>query len=298
MIDYRGRVFDDMVFKPYSLSRRVASNFYQDECEVLVVHGMPEGVGKSAYVNHVLADLKGYQKEKDKELLQWMWKKKEAVDVRVWESDWEQAKPLIMYPPEEIVKRCKHMLIRGEREMAFHWDDAGTWLNAMEWHDPFVVAFMEYLSLARSNWGAIILSTPVEEWVLKKLRTATGVLHVPIIKLKDNFSHPFRPRRATCYKIQRYPNKVRSYWNTQFRDDFSAIMPTESFYRWYKPRRDQYAFMATVKMDAALKKRKEKGADISKDESVLSEIRKHIDRANDEAEDFSEVVEQKSPEAH
>jgi len=297
MIEYKGRIFDDMSFKPYSLTRRIASNFYQDECEVFVVYGMPEGIGKSAYVNHVLADLKGYQNEHEKELLQWMWKQKPSPDVKVWESDWERIKSLIMYPPEEIVKRCKDMLIREERDMAFHWDDAGTWLNAMEWQDTFVIAFMEYLSLARSNWGAIILSTPVEEWVLKKLRTATGVLHIPIIKLKDNFSHPFRPRRAKCYKIVRYPNKLRPYWNTEFIDDFSAIMP-DSFYAWYKPRRDQYAYLATLKMDAALRKRKEKGIDISKDELILDHLRKHIDRANDESEDFSEVIQQKIQEAH
>jgi len=298
MIEYKDyQPLDDSIFKPYSLSRRVASSFYQNECEVFVVHGMPEGIGKSAYVNHVLADLKGYQNCREKELLQWMWKPKPTADTKVWESDWGQTKTLIMYPPEEVVKRCKNMLINQERDMAFHWDDAGTWLNAMEWQDDFVIAFMEYLSLARTNWGAIILSTPVEEWVLKKLRTATGVLHIPIIKLKDNYSHPFRPRRATCYKVVRYPNKLRPYWNKEFTDDFSAIMP-DPFYKWYKPRRDQYAFQATVKMDIALKKRREKGIDTSKDEFVLDHLRKHIENANDESKDFSEVIQQKIQEAH
>jgi len=297
MIEYKDKVFNDAIFKPYSLSRRVASNFYQDECEVFVVHGMPEGIGKSAYVNHVLADLKGYQKERDKELLQWMWKEKPSPDVKIWENAWEEIKDFILYLPEDIVKRCKNMLINGEKEMAFQWDDAGTFLNAMDYNDPFVIAFMEYLSLARSNWGSIILSTPVEEWILKKLRTATGVLHIPIIKLKDNYSHPFKPRRATCYKVVRYPNKLRPYWNKVFTDDFSAIMP-DSFYKWYKPRRDHYAFQATVKMDVALRKRKEKGIDVSKDEFVLEDIRKHIDDANDKSEDFSELIQQKTQEAH
>lgn len=290
MIEHNGRNFDDSKFKPYSFSRRLARNYYEDECEIFLVYGMPEGIGKSAYVHHVLADIIGYQECHDKERLKWMWEDK-TEDVVVWDSDWESTKRSVLYLPKDVVLRCKTMLIKGQREVGFHWDDGGTWLNAMEWQDPFVVAFMEYLSLARSNWGGVIISTPVDEWVLKKLHSSVGILRIPIMKLGANYKNPLRPRRATCYKIIKYPNRVRHYWKTQFTDDFTAIMP-DDFYRWYKPNRDKYALMATLKMDRALAKRKKRGWDVSDDEQVLEEMKKHVSRANDEAKDFSEVVHQ------
>lgn len=296
LIDYGDRHFDDAKLRPYEFSRRIARNYYQNECEIFMVYGMPEGVGKTAFVSHVQSDLAGYQLSKDKEALQWMWKDKPSIDTPVWEADWESIRQSIFYLPEDVVKKCKGLLVKDRREMCFHWDDAGTWLNAMEWHDPFIVAFMEYLSLARSNWAAVILSTPVSSWVLKKLRTAEGILQVPIIKLAGK-AHIFRPRRATCYRIIKYPNRARPYWKTQFKDNFIAIMP-DPFYAWYQPQRKRYGLLATLKMDKALKKRKTQGWDVSEDELVSAQVKEHISRANDEATDFKEVVEQKIQEAH
>ena len=134
---------------------------------------MPEGVGKTDYIHHILADTYGCVSCKDHELLKAMWQPaKERVNPPKWPTDWETTKRFFGYLPEEVVELCKKMLIKGMREPVFRWDDAGSWLNAMDHHDSFVIAFMEYLGLAQSNRGMIFLSTSVEEWILKKLRTA------------------------------------------------------------------------------------------------------------------------------
>jgi hypothetical protein len=62
MIHHRGKELNDNRLRPYGLARRAARNFRNDECEIVMVYGMPEGVGKSAYVNHALADVYGYSR--------------------------------------------------------------------------------------------------------------------------------------------------------------------------------------------------------------------------------------------
>lgn len=266
-------------------------NFYNDECELCVVYGMPEGVGKTGYVTHVQADVLGYRKA-SRSMSDWIWKYKDAKDrdVPKWESDYESVKPLIKYYPKDVVLSCKNMLLKGERLECMLWDDAGTWLNAMEYNNPFVVAFMEYVSLARSNWAMIILTTPVEEWILKKLKTARGLLHCEIFKTAG-FSHKSRPRMARGYKIVKYKNRVRPYFQTEWEDSFEAMMP-DDFYKWYKPLRDSYARVAADKMERAISKRRAKGVHTEFDESVLESVKENIAEANDESKDFSEVIDQ------
>ncbi len=65
----RQKEFNDGPLRSYGGTKRDVNNFYGDECEVAIVSGMPEGIGKSAYVNHVLADLYSYQGCRDGELL-------------------------------------------------------------------------------------------------------------------------------------------------------------------------------------------------------------------------------------
>lgn len=294
MIEHNGKVFDDNKLRPYEFTKRLVKNYYADECEVFIVYGMPEGIGKSALVNHVLADVYGFQKCKDKELLKWMWDKKPQADTPLWEADWEKPKKYIRYLPVDVVNLCIRMIEKQSRDVAFHWDDAGTWLNAMEYHDPFVIAFLEYLSLARSNWGGIVLSTPVEEWILKKLHTARGFLHIEVKrKPATDWRYIWRPRVATCYKMQKYKGVRRTYWPRQWQDFFIAIMP-DDFFKWYKPRRDKYTLMATLKMRAALERRRKRGWDVYEDEAIVEErlqhLRKEIWRANDKSGDFLEAI--------
>lgn len=302
MIDNEGRTFDDSVLKPYGFTRRLVGNYYANECEVFMVYGMPEGIGKSAYVNHTLADIQGFLKCKDQELLKWMWDKNKPKDAEIWESDWESAKQFVKYPPDDMVDTCIRMIEKERKAVAVHWDDAGTWLNAMDFHDPFVIAFMKYLSLARSNWGGIVLSTPVEDWVLRKLRTAKGIYHIEIKRMPGtDRRYVWRPRFATCYKMTKYKGNPKTYWPRKWRDSFMAIMP-DSFYKWYEPRRRMYTKIAVQMMKKALEKRRQKypswAKQIEKDEAILENVEKHVFKANEKSKDFNELLDQKIPEVH
>lgn len=300
MIEHEGKSFDDMRLRPYGFTKRLVGNYYADECEIFVVYGMPEGIGKSAYVSHAQADIEGYQACKDRAKLKWLWEREARPEgTSIWDTDWEIIKPLIKYPPEDVVDMCMDMVEGNRKKVCFHWEDAGTWLNAMDFNDPFVISFMKYMGLARSNWGGIVLSTPVEDWVLKKLRTARGVIHIEIKRTSGtDRRYVWRPRTATAYKKQTYKGNPRAYWPRQWADDFMATMP-DHFFKWYKPRRDMYAKIAVQLMKVALEKRKRRGPlwlkSVEKDEVVLEEIEKHRFEANEKSADFNELLVQQEP---
>jgi hypothetical protein len=294
MIEHEGIVFHDELIRPYELTRRAIQNFKNNECEVVICYGMPEGVGKSAYVNHALADAQGFLACHDWDKLQWMFKKNEerTKDTVIWEADYEAAKDLIKYKPEDVVSWLADFLKTGRRVPLWHWDDGGTWLNTMEYNDDFVKAFMQFLPLARSVCGLVVISTPVEEWVLKKLHTASGVIHAPVIKTAGE-THLFRPRRCKAYKKVRYPTSNRYWPQWQWVDDYPAIMP-DTFYRWYKPVRDHYALLSVLKMQHSLARKKAQGSNVGLDEEVMKEIADSIQVANGEAVKLKEIIAQKT----
>jgi len=294
MIYHAQRTYNDALLRPYRFTKRLVVNHFSDECEIFLVYGTPAGIGKSSLVSHVLADVHGYMECKDEDLIRAMWAKpEEAYQMPKWECDWEAVKKRTFYPPGEVVDKCLYMLDHEIVDVAFHWDDAGTWLYGMEYHDPFVIAFMGYLGLARSNWkGGIILSTPFAEWVLKKLRTSEGFLRVKVTK--PQYSHGlkdvWKPRLATCYKKQRpWPGSTKAYWPRQFIDKFIAIMP-DDFFNWYKPRRDRYGKLAALKMREAIIKRKQRGWSVAEAEEYLEQIEKHVWEANYKAKELREAV--------
>jgi hypothetical protein len=309
MIEHEGIEFDDSLLRPFMLSKRLWHNYTANQCEIFTVCGMPEGIGKSAYCNWTLADLEGFKDCHDSNKLQYMTKPK-PKEAKIWDCNWEGAKKYIRYKPEEVCDLFIEMMEKDKRGICFTWDDAGSFLQTMSFHDQFVIAFMSYLATARTNWAGVILSSPVEDWLLKKLRTSKGLIHIlvtqptsdeaEISKLKSLVKYPvtFRIRLARGYLTYKNPAWHQTYNNRVISDYFPAIMDG-TFYKWYKPTRDSYAKLSVLQMAETLKARKARGESIAKDEMVLKSIsetldpeqrQKEIDRANDRAQDLIEMV--------
>lgn len=296
MFQHEDKWFDDAKIRPFELTRRAIRNYKNNECEVMVVTGMPEGIGKSNYLNHALADTLGFLDCKDWEKLKFMKihcadRLAQFPEASIWEANYDKVLDYTKYLPEDVVNMCMGMMDRGERVPMWHWDDGGTHLNSMEYNDPFVKAFMEFLPLARTICGLVVISTPVEEWVLKKLHTATGVIHAPVIKLSSD-EHFWRPRRCKPYRRIRNAAFNRGFPQYQWQDDFPAITP-DSFYKQYKPVRDYYARIAITKMKVSLEKRSKHGKNVIDDSMVLTEIGESIEKTEEVVPEFQEMVNQK-----
>ena len=300
MFQHEDKWFDDALIRPFELSRRAIRNYKNNECEIMVVTGMPEGIGKSNYINHSLADVLGFLDCKEWDKLKYMkirCAERLARDPKapIWESNYDKVLDFTKYLPEDVVDMCMGMLDSGKRVPMWHWDDGGTHLNSMEYNDPFVKAFMEFLPLARSICGLVVISTPVEEWVLKKLHTATGVIHAPVIKLGGDETHFWRPRRCKPYRRVRNAAFNRGFPQYQWQDDFPAITP-DSFYKQYKPIRDHYAKIAITKMKISLDRKRRMGKNVIDDEVVLAEINRSIEKTGEKLPEFEELIHQKAVE--
>jgi hypothetical protein len=206
------------------MTRMINTLYKQNEFKPFIVYG-PLGIGKSAYAMKAVAEVYGGKDQ----------------------LNWEAVKERLVFHPRGFVERCTRMVENGERDRVLIWDDAGLWLNALEWNNPFVRAVTKYLSVARTNWASIIFTSPLPTHVVQKLRGLPDCVTVKIIKKQDDTTSPERYRLAKGYRFWVAPDMKKSGVRQIFEDNFTAILPNSVYY-WYKPLRDQYAKEAVMYM--------------------------------------------------
>ena len=174
------------------------------------------------------------------------------VLAELYQNDWEKVKQFIVFHPKDFVMRCLEMSEKHKREKAIVWDDAGLWLFAMQHNDIFVQSVIKYLNVARTNWAAMILTTPTPSWVIFKMRNFPQNVRIKIIKTHSDLQGVQRLRMAKAYKSWMAPDFRHSGVRNYYQDNFDATMP-QDFYEWYRPVRDGYARQANELMQKSLK---------------------------------------------
>jgi len=155
---------------------------------------------------------------------------------------WETLKTLIVFHPEQFFDKLDQAEEYGfYKILILNWDDAGLWLNAMDWDDPFILSLTKWLNVARSDCTALLCSSPSVDMVFKKLRNFPSVITIRITKNSDRY-HLWR-RIATAYRQWVLPDLQKRRVKKLGKDIFSCRMPN-TFYKWYGPLRNAYAKMA------------------------------------------------------
>jgi len=207
----------------------IDQNYFGDEFNPYIVYGKL-GIGKSSYAMQVSACAYGTYDN----------------------PDWDKMKEYIVFKPEDFVQRCIDMVNEDKREKVLIWDDAGLWLYAMDYNDPFVVAVTKYLNVARTNWASIIFTTPTPTMVIKKLRSLPDCYTVKIIKSSSNRGRKQRLRTAKVYEHEMLPDMVKSRTHRKYEDeDWDCMLPKDVF-EWYKPLRKKYTRLAVLEMQKML----------------------------------------------
>jgi len=203
------------------------------------------GKGKSAYAIFTMVEV----------LMNW---------YKVRERDaWEMVKGFICFHPEQFFAKLRQIRDEGlERVPGLIWDDAGLWLYALDWNDPFVKALGKYMNVARSRLASLILTTPTPVWIIKKLRGFPDAFNVSIIKTTGAPGTEW-VREAKGYQEVILPDMRKSRIYHRYSDDFNCYMPDE-FFVWYKPLRDAYEVLA---LDLI-----EKSWDASRAKSIVPEL--------------------------
>jgi len=213
--------------KPYQTSLEIQRLYKWDEFKTIIPYG-PLGCGKSTYAIKVLAEVLGSPGE----------------------PDYESVKDYIVFHPRDFIDRCMH---HEGREPAIIWDDAGLWLHALDFNDPFVKAVGKYISVARTDWAAIIFTTPLPTWIFSKVREVPDAITIKIKKTIEGNKKKYRYRQAVAYRFWKAPDLKHSGVKSLWIDEFKGMLP-DSFFKWYKPLRDRYATLAKHTMDTELKR--------------------------------------------
>lgn len=190
-----------------------------DEFKPILIQG-GHGVGKTTYANVLIAEVHSIFNN----------------DI----PDWEIVKKRIGYDPGEVLETLESIPI-GERWYVYHWDDAGTWVHSLDFQDPFVKAVGKYLQVARTDLACMIFSTINVDDISSKIRGIRDAIIVDITKEGRSEKQPFI-RTARAY-ILRKTWKGRLWKDYQWEERFNCHVPN-SFYHWYKPKREHYAQQA------------------------------------------------------
>jgi len=219
------------------LSQLILSAYYNDELILVVIHGK-QGYGKSTYSSVVMAQVLGYIKGKDND-----------PETQVFNYDWKGAKKFFVFKPRDFLLKSRDQQSKSPTCCV---DDAGLWLNAMDYHNPLVKAVGKFLEVARTKWGAIIFTCSDLQQVFSKLRNMPHVYTIRISKSASGKQKPDR-RIATIYEGWRSEDLKKSGRKTKAIDVFYAEMP-KVFYDWYKPHRDNLADQGLNEVEEELNK--------------------------------------------
>jgi len=215
---------------PFETNKLIRRAYKKGECRVFIVYG-PLGIGKSTYACKVLAELYGEKGEKN----------------------WDAVKERIVFTPRQFVEKCEYMLANTIRDKSLIWDDAGLALLALEFQNPWIRAVIKYLNVMRTNLASLILTTPLPTWIIKKIRGFPQCVTIKIIRERNDEIRPARHRLAKAYRFWISPDMKKSGVTGIYEDHFTALMPNDFFYNFYKPLRESYARNAIQDMRTQLK---------------------------------------------
>jgi len=209
----------------FALSDEIYWKWRKDEAELIIISG-EFGKGKSSCAIQILREL--YEGDE--------WKK------------------YMVFKPEQFLGLVDDLMSFDppKKVPAIVWDDAGLWLYAMEFSDPRVVSVVKFLNVMRTVVGGLILTTPTDEMIVRKIPTLPGTRLATVTE-----GH----RKTGTSDIRRFSvaKTIRTKWGKKFvkdyMEDYFNVMLPQEVYNYYKPLRDGYAREANILMRQAWRDR-------------------------------------------
>lgn len=205
---------------------KINNAFYFDKFLGMTVEGV-QRIGKTSYSCKSLAQACG----------EWAWDgdSKELMSVK---SDFEAVKKWLVFLPREFLDLV-FSYDTEEKQRAVIWDDAGFWLFALDWYEPFVKSVSRYAQLCGTQFGTLILTTPDKRLISQKVLDALPKMKVCEIVEAGKDTYKSRPRIARVYEKWNWADGKRGGVKKKWIDKFNAMLP-DDFYNWYFPKRQAY----------------------------------------------------------
>lgn len=202
--------------------------YYFDKFLGMTVEGV-QRVGKTSYTCKCLAQANG----------DWEWDKDAVGSKRLVcvKSNFEAVKRWVVFLPKEFLNLVFNY--GEEKQRAVIWDDAGFWLFALDWYEPFVKAVSRYSQLCGTQFAALIMTTPDKRLISTKVLDALPKMKVCEIVEHGRETYYYRPRIARVYEKWTWADGKRGGVKKKWEDHFNAFLP-DDFYDWYFPKRKGY----------------------------------------------------------
>ena len=191
---------------------------------IIIIEGNP-GTGKTAYGANILAE-------------------SHSIDGVAGNWDLDNFKKYMGFHPQKVLEKWR----KAHYEKVFLWDDAGAWINAMDYQDPAIKKIGKLLQTIRTKYSCIIFTCLDSDDLAKKIRMFAGAITCRITlsgsEPKSNEIQRKYRRTATAKHWEKdwYGKLFRKdEWNEQF----CCYMPPV-FYNWYEPIRAHYADMLSI----------------------------------------------------
>lgn len=222
------------------LSMMIIDAYNNNELILVVIHGK-QGYGKSTYASIVLAQVYGY-----------IYTIKNNPDAQEFKYNWSITKNYFVFKPRDFLTLSRK---QTNQSPGCCVDDAGMWLNSMDFTHPLVKATGKFLEVARTKWAAILFTCSDLRQVFSKIRDMPHVYTIRIIKRASSTKAPHR-RIATIFEGWRSEDLKKSGRKTKYMDVVQYCHMPDDFYRWYKPERDKLADQGLDDLELQLDKLK------------------------------------------
>ena len=155
-------------------------------------------------------------------------------------------------------------------------DDAGVDISSQNWQDELVKTFGIYMNLPRTRWGGILLTSPLQTNILKRIRVLPSIW-TGFVKRTNSRNDPSKinrwRREVTWYQRWEHPDGKHYGVNIVGKDKFNGWID-DFIWKWYNPLRAQYTKEQEQKIQDIIRKRKkehENELDESKKEELMED---------------------------
>jgi hypothetical protein len=192
-----------------------------DRSEVFIIEG-GAGNGKTAYGANIIAEVHSENGTKGN------W------DISVF-------KKYMGFHPIRVIDNWRH----AHKELVYMWDDAGAWINAMDYQAPFIKDIGKMLQTMRTKYHCVIFTCLDADDLARKIRMHTGAVTIKISLMgseprSNEIERKYRRTAVAKHWDKDWYDKL--YRKDDWEEYYCCYMPPK-FHAWYQPIREHYADM-------------------------------------------------------
>lgn len=195
-----------------------------DQSQVFIIEG-GAGYGKTAYAANIVAETHSTPESK-----QGNW------DINIF-------KQYMGFHPQKVLEKW----MTAHKEKLFFWDDAGGWINSLDYQHPLIKKIGKQMQTIRTKYHCVIFTCLDADDLAKKIRLHTGAITIRISLQGSRPKSPYVSERYNRTAVAKHWRKDwygKMYREDDWEEQFCCYMPP-NFFEWYDPIRTHYADMLT-----------------------------------------------------